>query len=79
MTIYEHIEALGFKKTSDNNNHTRYKKRNVEICVQEWISISLYVEITKRTHTIELSTHNIKDVEKAVELMKKFIRETVGK
>jgi hypothetical protein len=77
MTIYEHIEALGFKKTSDNNNHTRYKKRNVEITVQ--YGKNLYVEITKRTHTIELSTHNIKDVEKAVELVKKFIRETVGK
>lgn len=79
MTIYEHIEALGFKQFHESQGHTRYKRRNVEITVQESIGTNLYVEVKKRGYDIQLRKHDIKDVEGAIKLVKKFIKKEVGR
>ena len=83
MTINERIIELGFKQFSDTPGHARYRRRNVEITVQdsitEWNQFNIYVEVHKHGHDIELSKHGIKDVDKAIKLIKKFIKKEVGR
>ena len=77
MTIHERIEELGFKQLWEEGGHIRYKRRNVEITVQELGGTNIYVEVHKHGHDIELSKHGIKDVDKAIKLIEKFIKKEV--
>ena len=79
MTIHERIIELGFKQFSDTPGHARYRRRNVEITVQELGGTNIYVEVHKHGHDIELSKHGIKDVDKAIKLIEKFIKKEVGR
>lgn len=77
MTINERIIELGFKPLWEDGGHIRYKRRNVEITVQESYGTNVYVEVKKRGYTIELNKHNIKDVDSAMKLIEKFIKKEV--
>ena len=77
MTIYERIEKLGFKQFSDTPGHARYRRRNVEITVQEMSGTNIYVEVQKQDYVIELQKHDIKDVDSAIKLIEKFIKKEV--
>ncbi len=83
MTIYERIEKLGFKSLWVTGQHTRYKRRNVEITVQENFrdGFNIYVEVIKRGYTIELQKHVIawKDADSTIKLISKFIKKEVGR
>jgi hypothetical protein len=77
--IHKEIEALGFKRFTNLCNHTRYKRRNVEITVQEFERTNIYVEVHKRGYDIELTKHGIEDVNSTIKLIKKFIKKEVGR
>ena len=79
MTINERIIELGFKQTFKRDNYTDYKKRNVTITVQEMSGTNIYVEVQKQDYVIELQKHDIKDVDKTIKLIEKFIKKEVGR
>ena len=79
MTINERIEELGFKQFVFSADHPRYKKRNVTITVQEMSGTNIYVEVQKQDYVIELQKHGIKDVDKTIKLIEKFIKKEVGR
>ena len=70
----ESILAMGYKEYKDDGMHNRFKKRNREICIQDIGGINIYLDIERKTYSMELRQFNVTDFAKALKNIEKFER-----